>query len=332
MRNKWNRASPVFDFKRNQLNQLIAPAFSKSSVVDWQQTEGGLANTNIRLRLTDRQQPILLRLFVRDPKQSAKEWNINNLVRHSVPSPEFIYFAAENPFTAHPYILMEWIDALPMDNLILDLPAKDVENIGQSVGSALAAIHSHKFEHAGFFDAELNVKSSIDLGSSGLIAYAKHCLIDGIGGERLGKLLTHRLLDFLNSEAPLLDEWRQQPCLTHSDYGGSNILVSKHTSDWRVAAVLDWEFAFSGTPFFDFGNLLRAPYATIPRFEEAVCESYQLAGGQLPARWRQLSLLTDLTAWMEFLTRNDPGVNLINDAQRVISQTIDNWNSIELHR
>lgn len=327
MRDRWNRADAILDFEQDQLNQLIAPAFPSSSVDKWQQAEGGLANTNIRLHLSDRRQPILLRLFVRDPEQASKEWNINKLVHRTVPSPEFIYFARQNPFTAHPYILMEWIDAVRMEDVILDLEADAAKQLGHSVGSALAAIHSFKFAQAGFLDTELNIRSPIDLGGAGLIAYAQHCLADGAGGERLGSSLTQRVLDFLNSEAWLLDEWQGQPCLSHSDYGGSNILVNKEADGWTVAAVLDWEFAFSGTPFFDFGNLLRAPHGTVPRFEEAVFEGYQSAGGQLPGQWRKMSLLTDLTAWMEFMTRNDPGDNLISDAQRIICETMDGWST-----
>jgi len=325
MRSKWNRASSTLDFKQDELNQLIGSAFPNGSVVEWQQAEGGLANTNIRLIVSGQTHPILLRLFVRDPQQALKEWNINRIVRGAVPSPEFFYFAPTNPFTEHPYILMEWIDGVLMEDVILNLPVGEVKTLGKSVGAALVAIHNFRFEHAGFFDAQMNIAHRIDLGGAGLIAYAKHCLVDGVGGERLGSSLSKRVLEFLDSEAHLLDEWHGQPCLSHSDYGGSNILVKKHADGWKVAAVLDWEFAFSGTPFFDLGNLLRAPHGTVPGFENAVSEGYQSAGGQLPQRWRKMSLLTDLTAWMEFMTRANPGDNLIGDARRIISETIDGW-------
>jgi aminoglycoside/choline kinase family phosphotransferase len=41
--------------------------------------------------------------------------------------------------------------------------------------------------------------------------------------------------------------------LVHADFNPKNILVRGAS----VAAVLDWEFAFSGTPLFDVGNMLR---------------------------------------------------------------------------
>jgi hypothetical protein len=76
---------------------------------------------------------------------------------------------------------------------------------------------------------------------------------------------------------------------------------------------------------FDFGNLLRSPHGSVPGFAESVEAGYRSGGGQLPSQWRKMSLLTDLTAWIDFMTRPNPGENLILDAQRVITSTIDNW-------
>lgn len=327
MRDKWNRDSAILQFDKPQLNALVAPAFPASTVKAFALTEGGLANTNIRLELDNQAEPILLRLFVRDPKQARKEWLINKLVHSTVPSPDFFYFGQDNQFSGHPYILMEWIEGLRMEEVITKLSASEVASLGESVGSTLVSIHNFSFSDAGFFDSELNIDEPIDMGSAGLLSYANSCLNDGLCAERLGAGLSRRLLDFLSEEACLLDQWKGAPCLSHSDFGGSNILVKDTSDGWKVAAVLDWEFAFSATPFFDFGNLLRAPHGTIPGFEEAVARGYQRDGVKLPLEWRKMSLLTDITAWLDFMTRKDPGANLIADAKRVISQTIDNWKS-----
>jgi aminoglycoside phosphotransferase (APT) family kinase protein len=324
MRNSWNRATSVLDFGTEQLTTLIAPAFPGCRVVECAQTEGGLANTNIRLRLSDGR-CLLLRLFVRDPRQAAKEWKLNALVHKSVPSPEFMHFSADNPISGHPYILMEWIDGVRLESVLSNLDENEARALARCVGEALAAVHDFKFANFGFFDEELQVREPIDLGGAGLISYAKQCLVDGIGGKRLGERLTERVLEFLEEESGLLDEWDGKPCLSHSDFGGSNILVYKGITGWKVAAVLDWEFAFSGTPFFDFGNLLRDPTGSTAGFETSFEDGYRSAGGKLPQEWRRMSRLADLTAWMEFMTRNDPGDALICDAQRIITHTMDCW-------
>ena len=45
--------------------------------------------------------------------------------------------------------------------------------------------------------------------------------------------------------------------LVHGDFGAANILVRQVQGAWQVAAVIDWEFAFAGTPLFDLGHFLR---------------------------------------------------------------------------
>jgi hypothetical protein len=101
--------------------------------------------------------------------------------------------------------------------------------------------------------------------------------------------------------------------------------MKKEEQGREVAAVIDWEFAFSGTPFFDLGNLLRPPLGEIPGMQAAVERGYRNAGGDLPIEWRKMSKLTDLTAWLEFLTRKNAGINLISDCKTQICKTIGEW-------
>jgi aminoglycoside phosphotransferase (APT) family kinase protein len=96
-----------------------------------------------------------------------------------------------------------------------------------------------------------------------------------------------------------------------------------------VAAVLDWEFAFSGSPFFDLGNLLRPPLGDMPGFEQAVHDGYVDAGGVLPTRWRQMSLLQDLLAWADFLNRPNTNAALIRDGRTIIMRTMATFDSLE---
>lgn len=55
---------------------------------------------------------------------------------------------------------------------------------------------------------------------------------------------------------------------------------------------------------------------------QLVCQRVCTAGGILPHEWRKMSLLTDLTAWTKFMTRETVNDNLIADAIKVIEKTI----------
>lgn len=133
------------------------------------------------------------------------------------------------------------------------------------------------------------------------------------------------MIDFAEREGRILDDWSGDSCLVHSDFGGSNILLRRTGARWEVASVLDWEFAFSGTPFFDFGNLLRPPLGQRPGFEASVVAGYREAGGKLPNNWRQMSLLADLFNWADFLNRQQVSAAITADATARIEQTMAMW-------
>jgi len=127
---------------------------------------------------------------------------------------------------------------------------------------------------------------------------------------------------FVDAEAALLDTWEGRPCLTHADFGGTNILVRPVGEGWALAAVLDWEFAFAGSPFFDLGNLLRPPLGRLPGFADAVAAGYTGAGHTLPPRWREMAVMADLIAWADFLARETPPPGVIATARERIRDTI----------
>lgn len=328
MRKLWNRASELVQLDERELTVLIQTAVPGDEVVAAEFAEGGLANTNIRLKLKKRKNDLLLRLITRDGSQAGKEYNILRRIADIVPVPRVYDFAESNPINGHPFILMEWLDQAQRFETILDSASNaELLQMGSSIGSCLAAIHSVGFDACGFFDSELNVVVPITIGGAGLVQFAEECLITKGGETRLGSALTKQVMAFLESESKLLDEWSGPPSLTHADFGGSNILVRNHAGSWNVAAILDWEFAFSGSPLFDLGNLLRSPIQSIPGFVDAVARGYQRGGGTLPEEWRRMSLLVDMTAWFDFMTRATVGPELVHDAQHTLVQTMDKWNT-----
>ena len=59
------------------------------------------------------------------------------------------------------------------------------------------------------------------------------------------------------AHAPALTRIDDQARLVHADANPKNVLVSRVGVGWRVDAVLDWEFSFSGCPYADFANMTR---------------------------------------------------------------------------
>jgi Ser/Thr protein kinase RdoA (MazF antagonist) len=221
-------------------------------------------------------------------------------------------------------MLREWSEGHRLEAVANKLAATALVDLAREIGTVLAGIHGTTFTKGGFLDGELNVLS-FPPGIGGGLPELLETLLGERGKVRLGPDLTQALMAFARREPNLGASWPGPPSLTHADFGGSNILVRIDESAARVAAVIDWEFAFSGSPMMDLGNLLRPPLGDLPNFEDSVARGYRSAGGVLPDGWRRLTLYNGLADWASFFGR--PRINdaLIHDARRMIARTLESW-------
>lgn len=324
MRENWGRDRPVLSLDVRAVSHLIGAALPRTAVASFHPTSGGLANTNLEVVLSGPPGRVLLRLYQRDPAQASKEAALNALVRQrGVPAARFVHFDPTNPITGQPYAVLEWVEGERLETVLPGCDAAMLAALARVTGRALASVHAIGFERPGFFGADLQVPASVDFGRAGLLAWLQRCLRDGRGAHRLGQPLTQELLAFAEREGHRLDAWLGRPCLVHADFNGSNLLVRRPPNrPWEVTAVLDWEFAFSGSPAFDFGNLLRPPLGASEVFGTTVVEAYAQAGGQLPEGWRHIAQIADLYAWADFLNRANLDVVLLEDARRIVRATV----------
>ena len=104
----------------------------------------------------------------------------------------------------------------------------------------------------------------------------------------------------------LLDGVRRT-CLVHSDLNPKNLLVDPDTL--AVTGVLDWEFAHSGHPATDLGNLLR--FDRHPAYSGAVVSAWCERLGGTPAEALDLARAADLWALVDLAGRR--GQNPVAD-------------------
>jgi fructokinase len=112
--------------------------------------------------------------------------------------------------------------------------------------------------------------------------------------------------------------------LVHGDFSRRNLLVRPDAGRWTVAAVLDWEYAVSGSPLADFGSFLRYERAAHPLAEPHFSAGFLRAGGVLPPDWRYLARLADLTATCESLTRDGLPTGVAAELVELLEDTAGN--------
>ncbi|HEY3581171.1 MAG TPA: phosphotransferase [Pyrinomonadaceae bacterium] len=110
--------------------------------------------------------------------------------------------------------------------------------------------------------------------------------------------------------------------LVHNDFGNRNIIVREVSGRWRVAAILDWEFATSGSPLVDVGHFLRYERPERPLREPHFSRAYVEHGGVLPENWELLVKLFDFTALAQCLEGPDLPDDVATEVLELISATL----------
>lgn len=154
------------------------------------------------------------------------------------------------------------------------------------------------------------------------------CLKTTAARKRLGSDLCDQLLSFVAEHGWYLSELEGQSRLVHSDFNGSNILVRQASGRWQISAVLDWEFAHSGTPLFDVGSMLRYRKKLSPGFQAGFTSEFQKCGGVLPSNWQRMVRLLDLCNLVEPLCGERERQWLFDEIRGLIVDTIADWSEL----
>lgn len=323
MKDDWERVKPVSDLPRAKVTEMVKGYFTGKKVVNAIQLGGGFSNSNYQIHIEGMDRPFLLRVYENANEVCQKERDIYKLVHRTVPVPEIYYLDQSCRIYEKPFAIVEWVEGVRLSDLLSMGNETDLAEAGVAVGSVLADIHSYSFDSPGFFGEGLKVETPLQMESEMFVTFMEDCLFHGRAGAWLGKEITDRLWHFTQGNAPLLAA-ADGFSLTHSDFNGWNLLMRRVTGKWKMAAVLDWEFAFSATSSVDIGNMLRYE-GRGSLFEETFIEGFVSGGGNLPDNWRRRAKLEDLVALCDLLNRTESGKNRIADLKRLIVGTMDDF-------
>lgn len=248
---------------------------------------GGYSNENTLVTMDDGHEYVLRRFLGTD--RVEVEAALAARLAGVVPVPEVVA-------TGDGVLLARFLPGRMLSDAFTD--SADITELGRSVGETLARIGTVRFEAPGFFsDATLRPGPEGIEPASGLDVWVDRCLAEGNADGHLTGAEQEALRDYAAEATPLLAAVHGSRQLVHSDFNPKNLLVVHH----RVSGVLDWEFAFSGPPLTDVGNMLRDPRP--PGFAEAFLEAFRANGGDVPPGWRRLSQAIDVYALADFLKR-----------------------------
>jgi Ser/Thr protein kinase RdoA (MazF antagonist) len=311
----WRTAGDVPAPSLDEAARLIAPWLCGRRLLGIELMAGGLMNRNCRLRI-DGSPDAVLRLQDRDPSAAAKEHAILDRLRGSVPVPAVLYADAN-------VLVLELIDGVPLTAIKRSGDMDALAACAFDAGRVLARLQHQRFDRPGLLTATLEVDTDGLPNPLTTASLVEHFAQSDSFSSRVGA----ELLDALLHSARDWDEHPSAPelptTLVHGDFGSRNVLVRQVHGRWSVAAILDWEFAFSGPAYVDIGNFLRYERADRPRFEPWFSRGLRDGGLALDGDWRRAARMADLPALCELLSRQSTPADVVAEILELVDRTLD---------
>jgi aminoglycoside phosphotransferase (APT) family kinase protein len=205
------------------------------------------------------------RSAARGPAAVEVDAAVLQLMRGIVPVPPVLEVRRPDPAADVPALLVTgFVDGVRGDLVLPELDDAGAARVGRNLGRVLDRLAHLPTLWAGSFTAPSLAIEPFPLELTDLPSYVesrRDDLVSWSADELTG------LDDVAATSQDLLDE-AGRTCFVHSDFNTRNVLLDPGTLE--VTAVLDWEFAHSGSPYTDTGNLLR--FDRRPSFVDAVME------------------------------------------------------------
>jgi aminoglycoside phosphotransferase (APT) family kinase protein len=282
---------------------VLARALPGHTIVRCLPVSGGLLNSVYRIAVEGLDDEFALRIYTYNPSACRKEVDLHCLIAARVPVPDIVFADPTGETGAGPCVLMRWVAGETFRQIKSRRDAGEIAECGRAMGAVLAGIGSFQFSRGGLIGPGLDINPGPVDGPDPVPRMIEQLLATPQAALRLPAAAIARVCDFAWARAPLLAALDGERCLVHSDFSSLNLVMHRPRGEWDVAAVLDWEFAFSGSPLHDLGHALRYERSGRPSLEPHFSGAYRAAGGSLPENWRGLARMLDLTALCEMLSR-----------------------------
>lgn len=283
---------------RAEDTQVIARALG-SAVTGTRTLAGGFSHETSLLELADSRR-VVARIGGGNP---AVEAAVMEAARAHVPVPRVLAILPELPA-----MVLEHVDGTLLSDVLSrsaagdGADAGDMAALGATVGQAFGAIGAVTFKQPGFFTGPDLTTAAMPPWSEQLPAMTATWM-DQTPDSRLAPAERQAWVELCARHAPSLAAVDTDSRLVHADANPKNVLVSPVEDGWRVDAVLDWEFSFSGCPYADYANMTRFGDAYPHAFVTGFRAGFESCQEDPRHAWAYRGRLLDMFALSDLVTR-----------------------------
>ena len=145
----WEKTSVTYQLSEDMLEKMVRLAYPNRKLTSHELIAGGCANLNIKIQLENENQPLILRIYLRDKDAAYREQKLAALIKETVPVPITHYIGA---LERGNFAITEFMPGISLRDLLLGDAMHDLSTVMHEVGLTLSRITAHEFSEAGFFD------------------------------------------------------------------------------------------------------------------------------------------------------------------------------------
>jgi len=286
--------------------QILERALPKHVLKSFELLTGGAGNLSYLIRFDGTEAPVVLRIYTRDPSVCQKEVDILRSTSGQLPVPELIYADPKGEDDVGPYVLYRYAEGITFQELKSRGNLQDMADAAYAIGAALA---------------RLSWATSARLASRQEINGA--CLDSPILEQRVGGADRDRLGIFFSNWLPRIRHLYQDRALVHGDFNNRNTIVQRDGPRWVVTGILDWEYAFIGSPLWDASRFICFERQARPCREPHFSRGFRESGGSLPKDWSEFSRALNALSAAESLSRPNLREEYIPELHDLVVATLD---------
>ncbi len=296
----WERSHHLIELDLETAQQLLLP-YTPDQAQTLTLMSDGCANSNYKVTFKNGRS-VLIRIYLREPSSLMREVAMQRLVHTVLPVADFLYIDNSCSIYPQPYAIMEWVPGTLLRDFLFTGSEADISAVMFDAGQHLNVLRQMKLPIGGVFNANMQIEP-FDETDGDYLSFVVQMLDNPVVKTSLGNNLHHDVHDLVSKCCdlfPLINDAN----LTHGDYDPANMLVHEVSGEWKVAAILDWEFAHSGTYLTDIGLMLRYSHKLPPYVETSFIRGVEHAGNPLPSDWKKQSQLMNLLCLLQLLHAN----------------------------
>ena len=214
-----------------------------------------------------------------DVNLGKEKFIIEKLRENSIPAPRIYAFNEE-------YLILERIKGIRLDTIWDSLTKQEKIQITKEIGKLLSKIHNITFERFGRIESGGKIESDEafkfrDMGEKTKYnLFLREWLIDHL--KDFARLVSYQHVskDFMNKIFAYLMknlnklEYSGEPVLIHGDFMTGHLFVEKKDNEHKIVGIIDFEFAQSYAPEYDFIKLHRQGFFDDLEIKQALKEGY----------------------------------------------------------